>query len=391
MEVQQQFFRDTWVEVNLDHIEENIKQIKGIFKQEMNIMAVVKANAYGHGAVEVAKRAIRAGARYLAVSFLDEALQLRQAGIVSPILVFGRVRPHDVNLAAAHQIAVTVYQEEWLLEAKQHYTADQSLRLHVKFDTGMGRIGITNKENGKAVITLIQSCEMFELEGVFTHFATADDTDLDYFNKQYSRFLDVLAWLEDWGVSVKFIHCGNSATGLRFPDKVFNMVRLGIAMYGLSPSEEIKEEIPVNLKEAFSLHSRIIQVKEIHPGDAISYGATYVAAEKQWIATIPIGYADGWFRYHSSQGGYVLVDGKRAPIVGRVCMDQCMVRLPYEVEVGTVATLIGSQQDERITVDQVAKRLETINYEIPCMIGSRVPRIFIEEQKIIAIRNGIRL
>lgn len=384
-----QYYRDTWAEIDLYSIASNVKRIKANFQQEMNVMAIVKANGYGHGAYEVAKTALEAGAAYIGVATLDEAIQLRRDGITAPILVLGICRPDDVMIAVENTITVTVVQKSWIEQAAKHLKDTSSLKIHVKFDTGMGRIGITNKKEGKDVIELIKTHKQFVLEGVFTHFATADELDLTYFHKQYQRFLEVLTWLLEWEVDVKYIHCGNSATGIRFPKKSFNMFRLGISMYGLSPSTEIKESLPVKLEEAFSLHSQIIQVKHVPPNEGISYGKTYVTKDWEWIGTIPIGYADGWYRYHSTAGGHVLVNGKRAPFVGRICMDQCMVRLPEKVDIGTKVTLIGTQGNETISIDEVANRLGTINYEVPCMISYRVPRIFRQGEKIISVKNRV--
>ncbi|OIJ14586.1 alanine racemase [Anaerobacillus arseniciselenatis] len=382
------FYRDTWVEIDLDAIEINVKNIKKALPEDVKVMAAVKANGYGHGAVHVAKTALDAGAHYLGVAILDEAIALRKQGINAPILVLGWVRPSDINFAAQNNIALTIFQEEWLKEAKQYLQSDLICSFHLKIDTGMGRIGIRSKNEGKAVIDCIKNDQQFVLEGVYTHFATADEKGLDYFHMQYNRFLDMLEWLKDNDVEVPYIHCGNSAATIRFPSKMFTMARVGISMYGLTPSKEIEDEIPFSLKQAFSLKSKIIHVKEISSNEGISYGATYKAEGQEWIATIPVGYADGWLRQNSNNG-YVLVDGQRAPIVGRVCMDQMMVKLDKKVAIGTEATLIGKQNGEMISVDEVATRLGTINYEIPCMISYRVPRVFMKNGEIITINNEV--
>lgn len=382
------FYRDTWVEVNLDAIEHNIKSIKNNLTDDVKIMAAVKANGYGHGAVQVAKMAIAAGASYLGVAILDEAIALRKEGITEPILVLGWVRPSDINLAAENDLVLTVFQREWLEEAKKHLRPNLNCVFHLKIDTGMGRIGIRTKNEGKAVIDYINETNQFTLQGVYTHFATSDEKNLDYFQLQYDRFLKMLDWLKAYGVDVPYIHCGNSAATIRFPSKMFTMARVGISMYGLKPSSEMKDEIPFSLKEAFSLHSNIIHVKEVNSNEGISYGATYKTKEVEWIGTIPIGYADGWLRLNSSSG-VVLVDGERCPIVGRVCMDQLMIKLNKKVAVGTKVTLIGEQLEEMISVDEVADRLGTINYEIPCMISYRVPRVYLKNGEIITINNKV--
>lgn len=388
MEDLNNFYRDTWVEINLDAIKENVSSIKQLLPDDVKIMAAVKANGYGHGALHVAKAALEGGAHTLGVAILDEALALRNQGIEAPILVLGWVRPTDIRLAAENNIILTVFQSNWLQEAICHLPETMTCSLHVKIDTGMGRIGINSKNEGKAVIDCIKAHKQFKLEGVYTHFATADEKNLEYFQLQFNRFQEYLQWLKEWGVSTPLVHCGNSAATIRFPSKMFSMTRVGISMYGLSPSKEIEDEIPFQLKEAFSLHSKIIHVKEVNANDGISYGATYKAKGKEWIATIPIGYADGWLRQNSNNG-FVIVNGERCPIVGRVCMDQMMVKLEKKVEVGTQVTLIGEQAGEMISVDEVAERLGTINYEIPCMISYRVPRVILKDGEIMTINNEV--
>ncbi|MED0701178.1 MULTISPECIES: alanine racemase [Aeribacillus] len=379
----QNYFRDTWAEINLDHIETNIHGLKEHLPNETEIIAVVKANAYGHGDVEVAQAALSAGAAKLAVAFLDEALKLRQAGIKAPILVLGAVRPEDVTVAGENGISVTAYSAEWL-ESAGKYLGKTSVNIHLKLDTGMGRIGIRDKKELEQAISLIKGQQLFRLEGIFTHFATADEHDTAYFEQQYERFLELLQIVDTDGL---IIHCANSAATLRFPTKTFNAVRFGISMYGLAPSEFIKSTLPFPLYEAFSLHSKIVHIKKIKKGEKVSYGATYAAKEEEWIGTVPIGYADGWIR--KLTGSEVLVDGRRVPIIGRICMDQLMIKLPEKKPVGTKVTLIGSQGNDMISVDEVAKRLETINYEIPCMINWRVPRIYIRNGGKTNVRNPL--
>jgi alanine racemase len=382
MEEQGYFYRDTWAEVDLDSIYANVISVKKLLPEKVEIIAVVKANAYGHGDAQVAETALKAGATYLAVAFMDEAIALRKKGINAPILILGAVRAEDVPVAVKYGITVTVFQKEWLLEAKKHLPDGSKLVVHLKLDTGMGRIGIRSKEEAAEVERLLMDDDRFVLEGVFTHFATADELDHSYFEQQLAAFQEMIQGLKS---KPKYIHSSNSAAALRFPVAYFNAVRLGIAMYGLTPSREMEREIPFPLKEAFSLHSRLVHVKKLHKGDKVSYGATYEASDEEWIGTIPIGYADGWIR--KLQGQEVLVDGKRSPIVGRICMDQCMIRLPYELPVGTTVTLIGAQGDELISTNEIAVKLETINYEVPCIIANRVPRLYKQGGKIVDLKN----
>lgn len=384
MDSQSSFYRDTWAEINLDHISYNVKSLKKMLPTNVQIIAVVKANAYGHGDEAVAQTALESGASYLAVAFLDEALALRKKGIAAPILVLGASRPEDSSIAAKHHITLTAYQAQWMETAKSHLQENQELAVHLKFDTGMGRIGIRSKEELEGIEAAAARDSRIHIEGAFTHFATADELDTSYFQQQMQKFKEMISWFK---VRPEMIHSGNSAASLRFPETHLNAVRMGIAMYGLSPSPEIAGELPFPLKQAFSLHTKIVHVKKVPKGSKISYGATYEASEDEWIGTLPIGYADGWIR--KLQGQEVLVNGERVPIVGRICMDQCMIRLPKEVPAGTLATLIGQQGNAEITVDEIAQKLETINYEITCMIGTRIPRVYRKDGKTAGIINSI--
>lgn len=376
------YFRDTWAEINLDHIQYNVSEMKKRLDSDTVLFAVVKANAYGHGDVQVAQSALQAGANYLAVAFLDEAISLRNKGINAPILVLGASRAEDINIASQNNITLTVFQKEWIENASKYLLPSSRIRLHIKIDSGMGRIGIREIGELKKVEQLIMVDNRFQLEGVFTHFATADAKDLSYYNEQLSRFKNMVSKLS---TIPEIIHSSNSAAGLRFSEAQFTGVRMGISMYGLTPSLEIEEELPFQLKEAFSLHSKIIHIKKLQKGEKVSYGATYEAEEEEWIGTLPIGYADGWVR--KLYGQEVLVQGIRIPLVGRICMDQCMIKLPYYVPIGTQVTLIGKEKSDMISINEIANRLETINYEIPCMISYRVPRVYKKGGKIVGIKN----
>ncbi|WP_043934357.1 alanine racemase [Bacillus sp. EB01] len=383
MEEQGFFYRDTWAEIDLDDISQNVSAIKELFPTDVELIAVVKANAYGHGDVQVAETALKIGASYLAVAFMDEALALRKKGITSPILILGATRPEDVSIAASQNLTVTAFDMEWLEKAADHL-GDDTLSIHIKVDTGMGRLGFKDEASLKKAEVFIENDPRLLFEGIFTHFATADENDDDYFKKQLHKFeamLDILSR------QPRYVHASNSAAGMRYPAARFNAVRLGISMYGLTPSQEIKPALPVPLHQSFSLHSRLVQVKQIHKGEKVSYGATYEASGDEWIGTIPIGYADGWIR--RLQGQEVLVNGHRAPIVGRICMDQCMVRLKEYVPPGTAVTLIGKQGNEIISIDEIAEKLETINYEVPCIISNRVPRVYKKDGEIVGLRNNL--
>ncbi|GAA0311506.1 alanine racemase [Gracilibacillus halotolerans] len=371
--MEEKFYRDSWIEVNLQHIQYNIEQLRDRLEAHTGIYAVVKANGYGHGDVEVAKVALQAGANRLAVALLDEALHLREAGIEAPILVMGRTRPEDVPLAVEKDITLTCYQKEWLQEVVD-LELSQPVTIHLKWDTGMGRIGLRTEEELLDILPLLKN-ETFHVEGVYTHFATADEEDVAYFNQQLTKFETLQSFFAKHWSQLLIMHTGNSAASMRFPKKMQHFIRYGISMYGLYPSPIVKKENPINLRPALSLFSRLTHVKKVNKGEAISYGSTYRAEKEEWIGTVPLGYADGIRR--ALQGMEVLVNGERCEIVGRICMDQLMVRLTKEAKIGDKVTLIGTDEHETIEMDDVAEYLDTINYEVACMLSARIPRVYI--------------
>ncbi|MBP3041000.1 alanine racemase [Bacillaceae bacterium Marseille-Q3522] len=386
MESGTRFYRDTWAEINLDYIAENVRKTKQLVGKDVAIMAVVKANAYGHGDVQVARTALQSGATHLAVAFLDEGIALRKKGITAPILVLGATRPEDVRVSVQFHLTLTVFQADWLRQAQEKLQREDKLFVHIKVDTGMGRIGIRTEAELMALEKILMEDSRFVLDGIFTHFAVADEINTDYFQEQITRFRTFLSMLKK---QPKWVHCSNSAATLRFPEARYHLIRLGISMYGLTPSTEISDKLPFPLKEAFSLYTKIVHVKKIHKHEKVSYGATYEAKEdEEWIGTLPIGYADGWIR--KLQGIEVLCSGKRVPVIGRVCMDQCMVKLPHPVPIGTRITLIGRDGEEVISINDIAEKLETINYEVVCMMSQRIPRIYKEKGRIVDIVNGLQ-
>lgn len=365
------FYRDTWAEIDLSAIYYNMTEIRKVLSQDVNIFAAVKANGYGHGSLQVAKTVLAAGANGLLVAMLDEALFLRKKGIEAPILVLGVTRPEDAGVAAKENISLTVFQLDWVKKAEPYIPDHHPLHVHIKCDTGMNRIGLKEESELKELESYLLSSPYYYFEGIFTHFATADQLNREYYQKQVERFQQFLKCLTK---IPPYIHASNSAATLVQQDAIFNTVRIGIALYGLTPSEEIQPLLPFPLKEAFSLHTKIVHIKKMTKGEKVSYGTTYTAEKEEWLATIPIGYGDGWLR--RLQGIKVLVDGKKFPIVGRICMDQCMIALPEYKPTGTLVTLIGEQNGANISVNDIAKKLETINYEVTCIISSRVPRIY---------------
>ncbi|MDF2556891.1 MAG: alanine racemase [Bacillales bacterium] len=384
MELQDLYFRNTWLEIDLDAIAHNVSEMKKRLMNSEKIIAVIKANAYGHGDVQVAKAALESGADYLAVAFLDEAISIRRKGIDAPTIIYGALSPNYVEIAAEQNLTVTVYSKKWILEASR-ILREKNLRIkiHIKIDSGMGRLGVRSSEEFHEILNLIDS-EIFELEGVYTHFSTADELDETYVHEQVEIFKKII---DSMPCKPPMIHCSNSAAALRFENIRFTAVRFGIGMYGLTPAVGIKNLLPYELKPALSFHTRLSQIKKVTAGSRISYGARYQSKEDEWIGTLPVGYADGWLRKLTGQE--VLVNGKRVPIVGTICMDQCMIRLPFEIENGTQVTLIGKNGNNNISVEEVAERLDTINYEVVCGISVRVPRIFKRNGKIIEIKNGL--
>ncbi|WP_163102527.1 alanine racemase [Peribacillus alkalitolerans] len=378
------YYRDTWAEINLDYIYENIRVMKDRLPKGVKMFAAVKANGYGHGDWQVAETALEAGVDYLAVAFLDEAIALRKKGIEAPILVLGAIRPNDSSVAAYWGITVTVFAATWLIEAEKCLKEDQTLTIHIKFDSGMGRLGIKERHEIARIEEFLDGNPQFGLEGIYTHFATSDELDVTYYEKQFSTFQDMLSWVK---VRPEIVHASNSASSLRFDKTNFSAIRVGISMYGLTPSLEMEHLLPIPLKEAFSLKTKLVHVKKLNAGESVSYGATYTSKEDEWIGTLPIGYADGWLR--KLQGMEVLIEGERVPLVGRICMDQCMVKLPKRYKIGETVTLIGQNGNQMISVNEVAHKLETINYEVVCMISSRVPRKYIRNKNVKCIHNSL--
>ena len=369
------FYRDTWAEVDLDAIAYNVNQIKKLHPKK-DIFAVVKANGYGHGDVEVSKVALEAGVTNLAVSGLDEALGLRRAGIEAPILVLGMTRLSDVAIAAEYDITLTAHDLKWISKLVT-LELEKPVKVHLKIDSGMHRLGLTSKEEIEEAYRLLTQSLPVELEGVFTHIATADN-DADYMAYQVEQFQNLISGIDL--SPVKYVHLENTATLLQHEFEFDHAIRLGLGLYGINPDADY---IPLDfdLKPAFKLCSKLTQVKRIQKDQKVGYGATYTAEGDEWIGVVPIGYADGWIRAH--QGRSVMVEGQECEIIGRVCMDQMMIRLPYEMEMGTLVTLIG----EGMPVERVAREIGTISYEILCEISDRVPRVYKKDGKTIAIRK----
>ena len=358
--------RPTKAFIDLGAIRYNIQQMGAHIPQGTLKWAVVKANAYGHGAVAVAT-AIQNDVDGFCVSNIDEALELRQAGIDQRILILGVTEVASIDLAKKYNITLAVAGLEWIQQLLAEEPDLSGLNVHLKIDSGMGRIGFRESRDAEQAQALLKE-HGASVEGIFTHFATADEESNTYFYKQLNRFKEILSELKD---RPELVHASNSATTLWHAETIFNAVRMGDSMYGLNPSGQVLE-LPYELKPALTLESAIVHVKTVEAGACMGYGATYQADSEQVIATLPIGYADGWTR--DMQNFSVLVDGQLCPIVGRVSMDQITIRIPKLYPLGTKVTLIGSDGDKEITATDVAVYRGTINYEVVCLLSDRIPR-----------------
>ncbi|MCZ8521766.1 MULTISPECIES: alanine racemase [Paenibacillus] len=383
-------YRDTWAEISLDAIEHNTRMTKAALTPSCRFMAVVKADGYGHGAAETARAALRGGADYLAVAFVDEGLQLRRAGITAPVLVLGYTPPHAVEAAVRYGLTLTVFTDDVLAEAIA--CTDRlamPLPVHFKVDTGMTRIGVTSAADLVRLVRTASASRYVLAEGLFTHFACADGPDDAYTREQFAAFDACRDALRESGLHVPLHHCCNSAATLRYPELHLDMVRFGISLYGLMPSEDCRE-YGRYLIAAMSLRTRIVSLRRIPAGRTVSYGGTFTAQRETLIATLPAGYADGLSRRLSGRG-CALLRGQRAPIAGRVCMDQTMLDVTDVpgVELGDEVTLFGLAGGSVLPVDEVAELMETIPYETVCLIGKRVPRVYTRGGRITSTWNGL--
>jgi len=368
--------RSTWAEVDLDAVIFNYRVIKSRLSRGTNILAVVKANAYGYGMAEVARRLVKEKVPYLGVACVDEAVTLRRAGIRTPILVLSSVMPEEVRAALLYDLTLTVCDRDLAAEIdKAARRLNKVAVVHVKVDTGMGRLGVWYDEADRLIEKILRFRNVV-LEGIFTHFASADESDVRYTARQIDNFKRLTTLLEIKGANIKYAHAANSAGAILYKDSHFNMVRPGLMLYGLYPNSKTAKA--VKLKPALSLKTRIIFLKRTPAGRSISYGRTHTTSKDTVIATLPIGYADGLNR-RLSNNGEAIVRGKRAPIVGRICMDHTMIDVGHVkgVKAGDEVVIIGSQGKEIITVEDIARLLDTIPYEVVCWISARVPRVYI--------------
>lgn len=365
--------RATVAQVDLAAIAHNVRLVKRCAGPAM-MMAVVKADGYGHGAVKVAQTALANGANWLATATADEAKELRDAGVTAPILVLGALNQADCRLCVEQGVSVsasTPEQVKWLQEAAQ--TAGQRARAHLKIDSGFHRLGAT-PEQVPAMLEAFAACRQVEMEGMFTHFAVADEADDGFVDVQAARFAQAERMVMQAGYT-PIRHIANSAATLRRPALRRDMVRAGIVLYGYMPSGEMPEK--ADLRPAMSWKTMVLNLHTIAPGETVGYGRTFAAQTERRIATLPVGYADG-YRRALSNCGEVLVHGQRAPVVGRVCMDHCMVDVTHipDVQLCDEVVLLGSQQNQAIWADEMAGWLGTISYEILTDLSKRVPRVY---------------
>lgn len=381
-------FPPAWAEIDLGAISHNVREIRRITAPSAMVMAAVKANGYGHGALRIAQTALQHGASRLGVANVDEAVSLRENGIDAPILIFGYTGSEHIQTLLGYDLTQSVYSLD--MAGRLSAAADslgKKIRIHIKLDTGMGRVGILSMPDHHAVpqqdsdrvireLKAVLSLKGCHTEGIFTHFATADHWDKSFAEGQFQRFMDILDKLRADGMLPAVIHAANSAATIDMPHTHLDMVRPGISVYGLYPSSEVNRN-KVVLKQALTLKTRVIHLKKVPKDFTVSYGCTYKTPRATTIATVPMGYADGFARLLSSCG-HMLVHGVRAPVVGRVCMDMTMLDVGHipEAAIEDEVVVIGVQKQSAIPAEEIAATVNTINYEVVTSIGERVRRIY---------------
>lgn len=369
----------TWAEINIDNLRHNYRSMRAVLKPEQKFLGVVKADAYGHGAIEIAKVLEEEGADYLAVACLDEAEELRHAGIKLPVLILGITDPVYTERLIENNITQALGSLENAEKMSEiAVKSGKNVRVHLKVDSGMGRVGFTchGERDPLPEMTKIMNLPGIDVEGIFTHFAVADELGDSYTDMQFKAFCDIIERLESaCGKRLEIHHCTNSGAMINYPDTYMDMVRPGIALYGCYPAKERGE---IDLMPAMQLKTRIVQIKEFAKGDSVSYGRMYTAPQPRKLAIVPIGYADGLHRVLSGKID-MLLHGKRVKQVGRICMDMCMLDVTDvpEARVGDVVTVFGTDGNEVISIEEQAEKANTISYELLCAVSPRVPRVYI--------------
>ena len=370
-----------YAEINLDNICENIKRTRKIIHDNTGIMAIIKADGYGHGAVPIAKVLDSLVDAY-GISIVEEGIELREAGVTKPILILGYAPEQMYESLIQYDLMPAICDYTMAKKLSQRAVElDKTVKVHIKLDTGMSRIGFRPGEESVKTIVEISKLSNIEIAGMFSHFAKADEEDKTFSKEQLAKFMEMAELVEKAGVSIPMKHISNSAGIIELPEANFDMVRSGISTYGLYPSEEVqKERLP--LKPAMSLYAYVTMVKELEEGVPVGYGGTYVTTKRTKVATIPAGYGDGYPRALSNQGR-VILHGQYAPIIGRVCMDQFMVDVTHieDVKTGDKAVLVGKEGDKTITLEEIGSLSSSFNYEAACDVGKRVPRVYIYQEK----------
>ncbi|MNM59635.1 Alanine racemase [compost metagenome] len=389
----QESYRPTAAEIDLDALRANYESFRRHLPADVKLMVCVKGNAYGHGAVDVTRELETLGVDYVSVAFLDEAIQLRQAGIALPILVLGYTPPEAIPAAWEYDVTITLFTPEVLeAVAKLPEGDSRKLKVHIKIDSGMGRLGLLPAQAPNFIKQVCQ-VRQADVEGMFTHFARADEADKGYTLEQYRRFMSVTEALRENKIHIPIIHTGNSATAIDTPELSPNMLRVGVSIYGFYPSTAVNRQ-EVKLQPVMTLKTQVVYVKSLPEGWGISYGTHYRTDSGEYIATLPIGYADGYSRLLSGKAE-VLIRGRRVPVVGTICMDQCMVSLKSfadeaeQIKAGEEVVLIGRQAGVSVSADELASLMGTIHYELVCMLANRVPRIYIRQGSAPKLVNAL--
>lgn len=385
----EKILRPVWAEIDLDAIAYNIKNIRNLVNNK-DIIAVVKADCYGHGAIDIVPTLIENGASRLAVAVLTEAIDLRKHNITTPIMILGYT-PLDLSEELIkYDIEQTVFDLEYAKNLSEiALSLNTKAKVHIALDTGMGRIGFIPNEKSLHDIIEICSLEGLDIIGIFTHFSTSDEEDKSYTNEQFSKMKAFLKNLKDKGIEIPIKHVSNSGAIMDLPETYLDAVRAGIILYGYYPSNEVKKE-NLSIKPALTVKSKIAHVKEMDKDMFISYGRTFKTSRKSIIATIPIGYADGYSRLLSDKAK-VIINGKFANVVGRICMDQCMIDVTDvgPVHVGDEVIILGKEGNLKFDADDYAEIMGTINYEVICMLKNRIPKVYMKNGNIVTVRNCI--
>ncbi len=383
-------YKRVYAEIDLDAIEYNMESMKANMSEHAKMFGVIKMDGYGHGSVPIAQCMEEKEYVYgYAVATVDEAHVLRGAGMQKPILVLGYTFPDSYEMLALEQIRPAVFRQDTIAQLSEAAkNTNKTIKVHIKVDTGMGRIGIAPNEEGLRFVEQLMQAEGIEIEGIFTHFARADESDKSAAKEQYAIFTKFIQEIEDkLHLQIPMKHCSNSAAIVELPEMNMDAVRCGIILYGLYPSEDVSKEI-VKLQPALSLYSHVVYLKTIREGQSVSYGATFTADKEMKVATIPVGYGDGYPRSLSNKG-YVLICGQKAPILGRVCMDQFMVDVSHiaDVQEGDKVTLIGRDGDEQISAEFLGEMSGRFNYELVCDLNKRIPRVYTHQGKVVSTKD----